>query len=128
MSVFERIVKEIPNGSVLFTPVQHRRFTIKCVGPIGEKVVFFVGAKTKIEVPKACWDGIPDFLRKKGDWVKIGSRHESTFNGLVGSLERYLDGCPNKTSASAGSYVASVLEHLKIVVVDSGRPSEVRLI
>jgi hypothetical protein len=115
-------VKEIPNGSVLFTPVQHRRFVVRCVGPIGEKVVFFVGAKTKIEVPKACWDGIPDFLRKKGDWVKIGSRHDS------GSLERYLDGCPNKTIASAGSYVASVLEHLKIVVVDSRRPSKVRLI
>jgi hypothetical protein len=126
MSVFERIVKEIPNESVLYTPVRHSRFIVKCVDPIKEKVVFFVGAKTKIEVPKACWNGIPDFLRGR-DWVKIGAKHESTVNVLIGSLERYLDKCPNKTSASAGSYVASVLEHLGIVEVDEDRPSRVRL-
>lgn len=124
MTVFDRIMKEIRSGTVLYTPVQNRQFTIKSVD--AEKLVFFVGAKTKIEVPKACWNGIPDFLKGR-DWVRIGAKHECTRKVLIGSLERYLDECPNKTSASAGSYVASVLKHLKIVEVDHQRPSKVRL-
>jgi hypothetical protein len=124
MTVFERIRKEIHAGMVLYTPVQNKSFKVESVD--SEKLVFFVGAKTKIEVPKACWNGIPDFLRGR-DGVRIGAKHECTRKVLRGSLERYLDECPNKTSASAGSYVASVLGHLKIVEVDPHRPSKVRL-
>jgi hypothetical protein len=124
MSVFERITKEIHSGMVLYTPVHNKPFTVKSVDT--EKLVFFVGTKTKIEVPKACWNGIPDFLRGR-DWVMIGAKHESTDKVLIGSLERYLDECPNKTSASASEYVAPVLEHLKIVDVYHHRPSKIRL-
>jgi hypothetical protein len=124
MTVFERIRKEIRDGMILYTPVKRKPFKIEKVE--ADKLIFFVGAKTRIKIPKACWNGIPDFLRGK-DGVRIGAKHECTRKVLRGSLERYLDECPNKTSASAGSYVASVLGHLKIVKVDPDRPSKVTL-
>ena len=124
MSVFDKILKGIKEGMVLYTPVQRKQFRVHSVDD--KKLVFFVGTKTKIEVPRACWDGIPSFLKGR-DWVKIGAKHESTEKVLPGSLERYLDGCPNKTSASAAEYVAPVLEYLNIVEVDNSRPSKIRL-
>jgi hypothetical protein len=124
MSVFDKIFKGIKKGMVLYTPVQRKQFKVHSVDD--EKLVFFVGTKTKIEVPRACWDGIPSFLKGR-DWVKIGAKHEITEKVLLGSLERYLDGCPNKTSASAAEYVAPVLEYLNIVEVNHSRPSKIRL-
>jgi hypothetical protein len=126
MSVFERILKEIHEGQILYTPVRNKAFTVKSLKT--EKIVFTVGKKkTKIIVPKDCWNGIPIFLNGK-DWVKIGAKHESTEHVLFGTLERCLDECPDKNSESAGSYVASVLEYLKIVEVDPKRPSKIRLL
>jgi hypothetical protein len=124
MSVFDKVLKGIKKGMVLHTPVKRKQFSVYSVDD--EKLVFFVGAKTKIEVPRACWDGIPSFLKGR-EWVKIGAKHETTKNVLPGSLERYLDGCPNKTSASAAEYVAPVLKYLNIVEVDPSRPSKIRL-
>ena len=69
MSEFERIMKEMHSGLVLYTPVKKVLFRIDSIDP--EKLVFSVGAKTTIPIPRRCFDGIPQFLRGKG-WVKIG--------------------------------------------------------
>lgn len=128
MCVFERIVKEIANGLVLYTPVQHHRFIVKCVDLKREKVVFLAG-KTNIEVSKKCWNGIPDFLRKKGGWVNIGAKHEITANVEKGTLEKYLRECTiSKSKESQAIYVASLLEQLRIVQVKHTRTSMVKLV
>ncbi|MFP3985194.1 MAG: hypothetical protein ACLFU9_04420 [Candidatus Bathyarchaeia archaeon] len=85
MSVFEKITREIRAGETLRTPVRNAPFTIDSINT--KHVVFFVGAKTKIKIPRACWDGIPNFLKGK-DWVKIGARHDIAPNG---TFEEYLD-------------------------------------
>ena len=85
MSIYERITKEIHNGLVLHTPVQNNPFKVKSVDD--KEVVFFAG-KTNIKVSKRCWNGIPDFLKKQGDWVKIGALHEVTEKVEQGTLER----------------------------------------
>lgn len=125
MSVFERITKEICSGMVLYTPVMKSRFTVDSVE--ADRLVFSVGSKPSlIPVPKACWDGIPDFLRCK-DWVKIGQKHDVAEKG---TLEEYLDTRHNPHQhrhPSWGSYVVPVLEHLGIFEVDHRRPSKVRL-
>ena len=123
MSVFEKVTREIHSGMVLYTPVRRASFTIDSVET--DKVVFFVGAKTRIKIPRACWDGIPTFLRSKG-WVMIGSRHDTAPSG---TFEEYLDQwwSQGKTHASGASYVVPVLEHLGIVEVDHNMPSKVRL-
>jgi len=123
MSVFDRVTKEIRVGMTLLTPVRNAPFTIDSID--AEHVVFFVGAKTRIKIPRACWDGIPNFLRGKG-WVKIGAKHDVAPRG---TFEEYLDQywSEGKSHASRASYVVPVLEHLGIVEVDHCRPSKVKL-
>jgi hypothetical protein len=125
MSVFDRIVREVHSGLQLKTPYYSRLFVVKSVEL--DKVVFFIRTMT-IDVSKDCWNGIPDFLKGK-DWVLIGSRHESTANIDDSTLEKYLRKCTKtKSKHSQGSYVAPLLEYLKIVEVDHNRPTKVRLI
>lgn len=123
--VFDRILKEIPEGLVLYTPVQRKQFKVKSKEP--ERLVFFTG-KTNIEVSKACWNGIPDFLRGKG-WVEIKAKHEDLDKLEEGTLERFLreHSIHDKSKESQGCYVAPLLEHLNIVEIYHGRPSKVRL-
>ena len=123
MSIFGRILKEISPGRIFYTPVMKKPFKIKAVKP--NMLVFFVGKKTSINIPRECWDGIPNFLENKG-WVKIGSIHDKA---QIGTFEEYLDryGSKGKTHASGGSYVVPVLEYLDIVEVDNRRPSKIRL-
>jgi hypothetical protein len=123
MSVFERVTREILPGMTLHTPVRDAPFTIDSIDT--KYVVFFVGAKTRIRIPRACWDGIPIFLRGKG-WVKIGAKHDVAPSG---TFEEYLDQywSEGKSHASGASYVVPVLEHLRIVEVDHNIPSKVRL-
>ncbi len=125
MSVFERILKEIHEGIDLYTPVYRKPFTVDSIDAENGMVIFFVGTKTRIKIPRACWDGIPSFLRGK-DWVKIGARHNTA---PLGTFEEYLDQYwkQGKTHASGASYVVPVLEHLGIVEVDHSIPSKVRL-
>jgi len=61
MLVFERILKEIHNGMILLTPVMRKPFKIQSVKP--DKLVFFVGCKTLIPIPRAMWDDIPKRAR-----------------------------------------------------------------
>jgi hypothetical protein len=124
LAVFDRILKEIPEGLVLLTPVERVEFKIKSVTP--DKLVFSVGAKpTLIPIPKAIWNDIPDFL---GDhkWKKIGVCHGKAPKG---SLQEFIDQHSSRgTQHSAdANYVASVLACLGIVDVDPKRPSKVRL-
>lgn len=125
MSVFERITREIRSGMILYTPVRRAQFKVDSVDAENGMVVFFVGTKTRIKIPKVCWDGVPGFLRGK-DWVKIGARHNTA---PLGTFEEYLDQYwkQGKTHASGASYVVPVLEHLGIVEVDHGIPSRIRL-
>jgi hypothetical protein len=86
MPLFERIRREVPVGTPLKTPVMNKPFTIKQYE--SDALVFSVGTKhLPIPVPRACWDGIPNFLRGK-DWVKIGAKHDVAKKG---TLEEYLD-------------------------------------
>lgn len=124
LSLFDRITKEVDAGLRLKTPVQMCPFIVNSVAP--DKVVFLV-RKTYIEVSKDCWNGIIGFLKGK-DWVDIGANHVITSNLVEGTLEKYLRKCTKtKSKHSAGSYVAPLLEHLGIVVVDHQRPSKVKL-
>lgn len=124
--MFDRILKEVPVGLVLYTPVKRKPFRVE--RKESERLVFLAGI-TKIEVSKDCWNGIPDFLRGKG-WVEIGAKHEVLEKLSVGTLERYLrkNSVNDKSRESQGSYAAPLLEHLKIVEVQHKRPSKVRLI
>ena len=123
MSVFERITKEMRSGMVLYTPVRRKQFIVDSID--AEKLVFRVGTKTPIRIPKVCWDDIPNFLRGRG-WVEIRPKHDVAPRGSFGE---YLDTFweEGKTHASAAEYVVPVLEHLGIVEVDHSAPSKVRL-
>jgi hypothetical protein len=123
MSVFEKVTREIRAGMVFHTPVRNASFTIDSID--AKHVVFFVGAKTRIKIPRACWDGIPHFLRGKG-WVEIGGKHDVAPSG---TFEEYLDQywSEGKSHASGASYVVPVLEHLELVEVDHRIPSRIRL-
>jgi hypothetical protein len=124
MSIFERITREIHNGMILFTPVQRKPFRIESVEP--DKLVFFVGDKTRIPIPRTIWNDIPDFLRSRDDWVRIGVKRDVAPEG---SLQEYIDHHPSRgTQHSAdANYVVSVLDHLKIVDVKRSPPSAVKL-
>ena len=123
MSIFESITKEIHEGKILHAPVMNNPFEVKSVDD--KEVVFFV-RKTNIEVSKECWNGLPDFLMNKG-WVLIGANHIASAKLDEGTLEKYLRYCTKaKSKHSQASYVASLLEYLKIVEVDHNRPSKVR--
>ena len=109
---------------VLYTPVQHNSFKVKSVDD--KEVVFFV-RKTNIEVSKQCWNGIPNFLKNKG-WVLIGANHIASTKLDEGTLEKYLRYyTTSKSKHSQASYVAPLLEYLKIVDVDHNRPSKIKL-
>jgi len=125
MSVFDRVRKGIPSGTVLETPVYRREFRIDYEG---DKVVLFKDAKRKpfSKIPKICWDGIPDFLERQG-WVKIG---EVFGTPEKGTLQHYLDYFhrQGKTGSTEAGKVASILQRLRIVEVDPKPPSKVRLL
>jgi hypothetical protein len=123
MSVFERILKEIPKGMIFRTPVKKKQFEIRSVEP--EKLVFFVGTKTLIPMPKDIWNDIPNFLRGK-EWVRIGAKYDVAPEK---SLQEYIDQHPSRGTqhSSDANYVTSVLEYLKIVYVKHRPTSEVKL-
>jgi hypothetical protein len=125
LSVFDRILKKVREGLVLYTPVQEKEFKVKSVEP--ERIVFLAGI-TPIEVSKNCWNGIPNFLKGKG-WVRIGAEHVVLEKLPIGTLERYLreNSVSDKSRESQGCYVAPLLEYLNIVEVYHGIPSKVRL-
>lgn len=80
----------------------------------------------EIPVPKACWDGIHNFLKGK-DWVKIGQKHEVAEEG---TFTEYLDSIqmPNQhRHPDWGSYVPPVLEYVGLAEIDPKRPSKIRL-
>lgn len=123
MSVFEKIVKEIHVGMTFRTPVKDISFTIDSIG--ANRVVFFVGAKTRIPIPEAIWNGIPNFLRGKG-WVKIGAGYNVAPKR---TLQEYIDQHPSRGTqhSSDANYIASILEYLNIVEVKHSQTSEIRL-
>ncbi len=123
MTVFQRITREIRVGMIFHTPVRQASFTIDSID--GEHITFLVGAKTRIKIPRACWNGVPDFLRGRG-WVEIGAKHDVA---PIGTFEEYLDRFweEGKTHASGASYVVPVLEHIGLVEVDHTVPSKISL-
>ena len=126
MSVFERIKSEIPSGTVFYTPVQRVKFKVYVEA---DRTVFSVGAKPSLlPVPRDCWDGIPVFLSGRG-WVRIGANKGQAPKD---SLQEYDDTFHSKGKPSQfeANYVASVLEHLRIVEIDPRRKpfSKIRLL
>lgn len=123
MSIFEKIECEIHAGMILFTPVKRKTFRIKSVE--SDKLVFSVGDKTLIPIPKTIWNDIPNFLGGNG-WVRIGAKYDVASKR---TLQEYIDLHPSRGTqhSSDANYVASVLEYLKIVDVKHSQPSEVRL-
>ena len=124
MSIFNKILSEVPDGLVLYTPVNKKPFQV--LRKEQNQIVFLV-KKTKITVSKECLNGIPLFLKNKG-WVKIGARHDVLKKVRKGTLERYLreNSTTNKRS-SKGTYVVPLLEYLNIVQVIHKKPSAVKL-
>lgn len=122
MSVFEKILTEIPDGLILYTPVQRKSFKIE---KKPDKLIFSVGAKTLIPIPKSIWNDIPKFLKSQ-DWVNIGASYDIAQEM---TLQEYIDHHPSRGTqhSSDANYVASVLEYLKIVYVKHDRPSQVKL-
>ena len=123
MSVFERISKEIHEGLILYTPVKRKPFRIKSVK--SDKVVFFVGEKSLIPIPRAIWNDIPTFLRGQ-DWVGIGARYDVAQKK---TLQEFIDQHTSRGTqhSSDANYVASVLEYLKIVDVKHSKTSRIKL-
>ena len=123
MSVFEQ-VRQIPIGTRFATPAQHRPFTL--ASHQTDSVTFSVGDNdTPIEVPRACWDSVRDFLRGRG-WIAVGQKHNvadaGTFTAFLDTIQ-----LPNQhRHPDWGSYVVLVLEHLRIVEVVT-RPTRIRL-
>lgn len=119
MSLFDRVRREIPSGTIFHTPVKRCQFRIDYEN---DQVVFFKDTKEKpfSKTPKICWDGIPEFLNNKG-WVKIGEvfgvPEEGTFQYYIDKFHPQ-----GKTSSTEAGHIASVLEHLGIVEVDPHRP------
>lgn len=127
MSVFDRILKEVPEGLVLYTPVKRKRFVVKSIESKRERMVFLAGT-TPIEVSKKCWNGVPDFLRGKG-WVEIRPEHVVLDKLREGSFEKYLreNSLDDTTRESQGSYAVPLLKYLDIVEVNPSPPSRIRL-
>ncbi|MCL5877991.1 MAG: hypothetical protein M1540_09295 [Candidatus Bathyarchaeota archaeon] len=125
MSVFDKIIREVKPGLKFKTPALGKQFTVKSVE--SDKIVFFIRTM-EIEVSKESLNGIPDFLKEK-KWVKIGAKHEATWNVDDFTLEKYLrKTTKSKSKHSQASYVAPLLEYLKIVEVDHTRPTQIRLL
>jgi hypothetical protein len=123
MSVFDKITTEISSGMVLYTPSRKAQFTVKSVDSKNGVITFCVGSDKLIKVPKACWNSIPSFLKDKG-WVQIVAIHDKL---LHGTFDEYLNSCLDKSHPSWASYVVPVLDYVKIIEVDSKRPSKVKL-
>lgn len=125
MSVFDRITSEVHAGLQLKTPSLNKPFTVKAVE--ADRVVFFIKTM-EIAVSKDSWNGLPDFLKDKS-WVKIGAKHEASPYVDDFTLEKYLrKTTESKSKHSQASYVAPLLEYLRIVQVDRDRPTKIRLI
>jgi hypothetical protein len=129
MSLFDRVRREIPSGTVLESPVRRVEFRIEYEE---DKVVLFKDDKKTSfsKVPKICWDGISDFLEKQGQkkegWVEIGEVHGTAKKG---TLQDYLDDFhrQGKTRSTEAGKVASILQHLGIVRIDPNPPSKIKL-
>jgi hypothetical protein len=124
LSIFNKILTEMHEGMILHTPVKRKLFEIKSIE--ADVLVFYVGAKTLIPIPRAIWDDIPKFLGGQG-WVRIGAKYDVASKG---TLQEFIDNHPSRGTqhSSDANYVASVLEYLKIAEVDHRTPSEIRLI
>lgn len=119
MNVMSLLMGKLKAGDILVTPVRRKEFKIESISPSG--ITLILGKKWRTPIPAACWNGIPNYLKGKG-WVEIGAIHGIS---KPGTLENYIDGF---TPRSAGSYVASILECVRIVEIDRVLPSKVRLI
>ena len=120
MQVMDRILSKISPGTVLITPSGRASFKVEHID--SEGVMLSVGSGWPIHISKACWEGIPDFLRGRG-WVLIGATHgEPSHGSLDDYLQRYTHG------TSVASYVVPILERVLLVQVDSSKPGKIRLV
>ena len=127
MSVFNRILKEIPNETELYTPVQKKPF--KVLVDAEKEIVHLLARKTIIFIPREDWNGIPDYLNGEGigdGWFPIGTKHGKAKEGtLQWHSDQFFS--LDKTHSADACYLASVLKHLDIVEINPNKPSRVRL-
>ncbi len=119
--VEQAIRAAIPPGERLRTPSQGAPFTVRSLDRAG--VVLLLGKQeTPTPISWPAWEGVAEFLRGRG-WVLIGGVFDtkSDKETLDGHLKGYIK------RATAG-WVAAVLERAKVVQIDRGRPSKVRLL
>jgi hypothetical protein len=125
MSLFERIRREIPEGTRFSTPARKKPFIIASYQP--DSLTFSVGINdTLITVPRVCWDSIIDFLRGKV-WVVVGQKHDvadrGTFTAFLDTIQ-----LPNQhRHPDWGSYVVPVLERVGVVEVSTRPRTRIRL-
>ena len=127
MSVFNRILTEIPNETELYTPVQKKPF--KVLVDAEKEIVHLLARKTIIFIPREDWNGIPDYLNGEGigdGWFPIGAKHGKATEGtLQWHSDQFFS--LDKTHSADACYLASVLKHLDIVEINPNKPSRVRL-
>ena len=125
MSLFERIKREIPEGTILSTPARPKPFTLRSYQ--ADSLTFSVGEKHNlITVPKECWDRIPTFLRGR-DWVIVGQKHD---RAEYGTFDEFLDSIqlPNQhRHPDWASYVLPVLVRLKVIDAEIKPRTRIRL-
>ena len=120
MQVMDRILSMVSQGTVLRTPSGRASFKVERVD--SEGVMLRVGAGWPIRISKDCWEGVSDFLSRKG-WVLIGATHgEPPRGSLDDYLQRFTHG------VSAASYVVPILERILLVQVKRSKPSKICLV
>jgi hypothetical protein len=119
-SVETTVRRSIHSGTTLLTPSQHKPFEIRLNS---RGVVLLLGKKrTPTSLPWDCWEGIPDYLARKGPWVEIGGQYK--VEGKRGTLDGYLK---RWTKTATAGWVAVVLATSGVVEIGGERPACVRL-
>ena len=120
-SVQRTLLRMLSTGDLLHTHAQRAEFEIGEIDNDGLTLLLGTG-RTPVNLPWACWEGIPSMLSRKG-WVKGGGTY--SVDGEPHTLDEYLKGF---TGVSTSRWVARVLEEAGIVETDPRPPLMIRLI
>ena len=111
----------IAEGQVLHTPTRQAPFVVGRIDSDG--VVLLLGAgRWRTRITWACLEGVVPYIRQHGGIVDIGGRHE--VQGKPGTLDGYLKGCINRTTAG---WVAVLLATAGVIEIVHTRPARVRI-
>jgi len=114
------IRESVSPGELLATPTGRGQF--KVARYTAEGLVLLLGEKEAwTPLPWQAMEGVPDFLRGRG-WVAIGSLYST--DSPPGSMDAYMKSYLKRATAG---WVAVVLEHAGVLVINRSRPARVKL-